>query len=131
MEAKLQQITHFIHHKYFWLFATLSSLATFNFYFIWKTTGKMPTLLNFLCWGSIFFLLWKKRNRIKFRGTVISSVIGLLFILCMVLRNISIQYYGTPPKADEFSQFFPFITLLGALFITGGIKRGSIGVSGR
>jgi hypothetical protein len=63
MEAKLQQITHFIHHKYFWLFATLSSLATFHFYFIWKATGKIPILLDFLCWGSIFFLLWKKTQQ--------------------------------------------------------------------
>jgi cyanoexosortase A len=41
----------------------------------------------------------------------------------MVLRNISIQYYRSPPKADLISVFFPFITLLGALFINAGIKR--------
>ena len=123
MEADLQQIRDFIRYKYFWLFATLSSLSTLHFYCIWKITGKSPLLLDFLCWGSIFFLLWKKRNRIKFRGDFVSSLVGLLLIFWMILRDIVTQYYGTSLRIDGFSGFFPFITLLGTLFIIAGIKK--------
>jgi cyanoexosortase A len=123
MEAKLHQIRDFIRYKYFWLFATLSSLITLHFYSIWKVTGKSPLLLDFLCWGSIFFLLWKKRNRIKFRGNFISSLIGLLLIFWMIVRDISTQYYGNSLKVDVFSGFFSFITLLGTLFVISGIKK--------
>ena len=123
MEAHLQQIMDFIRYKYFWLFATLSSLATLHFYCIWKITGKSPLLLDFLCWGSIFFLLWKKRNRIKFRGNFVSSAIGILFIFWMVVRCLLIQYHEIPLKTDVLFVFSPIVTLLGILFITTGIKR--------
>ncbi len=123
MGSQLQQIKHFSKHKSFWLFAALSSLATLHFYYIWKISGKIPPLIDFLCWGSIFFLLWKKRNKIKFRGSFISSAIGMLIIFGALIRDVAVQNYRFPPRIDAFSGLFPLITLLGILLLTDGIKR--------
>jgi len=123
MLTQLQKIKKFICHKSFWLFATLSSLATLDLYYIWKITGKTPILINFLCWGSIFFLLWKKRNEIKFRGNIISIVIGSLLILCINVRHILSQLNYTKEIVDVFSRIFPVVNLIGILLILSGFKR--------
>ena len=101
----------------------LSSLGTLHFYCIWKISGKIPPLIHFSCWGSIFYLLWEKRNKIKFRGSFISSAIGMLLIFGVIVRDFAVQNYRLPLRIDAIYGLFPLITLLGILLITDGVKR--------
>ena len=71
----------------------------------------------------MFFLLWGKRNKIKFRGNLISSLIGISLILWMILRHVLGQFYSSSTKLDVLSGFFPLIVLTGILLILTGFKR--------
>ncbi len=123
MKLQVQQLKSLIDHKSFWVFATLGSLATLDFYCVWKISSKTPTLINFLCWGGILFLLWGKRNAIKFRGSLISSAIGMILVSWMVARHIITQPYSTTSLIDVVSRLFPLIVLIGILLISSGFKR--------
>lgn len=123
MKSQVQQLKNLIDHKSFWVFATLGSLATLDFYSVWKISAKTPTLINFLCWGGIFFLLWEKRDAIKFRGNLISSAIGITLVSWMVARHIITQPHSTISLIDVVSRLFPLVILIGILLISSGFKR--------
>lgn len=121
MELLLQQLKRIFHHRSFWIFATLSCLATLHLYFVWRTSDKIPSLIDALGWLSIGFLLWKRKYSLKFRGSITASIIGLVLILWMIFRYILGQYYLS--KIDVLYGCFPIITCLGLLLITSGFRR--------
>ncbi len=121
MELLLQQLKRIFHHRSFWIFATLSCLATLHLYFVWRTSDKIPSLIDALGWLSIGFLLWKRKYSLKFRGSIAASIIGLVLILWMVLRHILGQYYLS--KIDVLYGCFPIISCIGLLLITSGFRR--------
>ena len=123
MELQLRQLKYFINHKAFWLLANISCLGTLHLYFIWKISGKLPSLIDFLCWTIILFLLWKERNKIRLHGNIVSSLIGLFLVSWMILRHTLIQININSSKLDVLSGFFPIITLMSILLIIAGFKR--------
>lgn len=120
MKSQLQQLKNFFYHRVFWLFATFSCLATLHLYYIWKVAEKAPSLLNFLGWAGIGFLLWKKQHKIKFRGSLISSTLGLILIFWMIIRHSLSQFNS---YIDVLSYLFPIITFIGILLVTTGFKK--------
>jgi len=121
MELLLQQLKRICHHRSFWIFATLSCLATLHLYFVWRISTKIPSLIDVLGWLSIGFLLWKRKYSLKFRGSTAASITGLVLILWMVFRHILGQYYLS--KIDVLYGCFPVITCIGLLLITSGLRR--------
>jgi len=120
MESQIQQIKNFYHHKAFWLFATIFCLSILHFYYIWKMAARIPTLLDFLGWASIIFLLWKHQYKLKFRGTIFSIVLGLLLNFWMIARHGVSQ---SEIAIDVLARFFPLVTITGLLMIVSGFKR--------
>ncbi len=121
MELLLHQLKRIFQHHSFWIFATLSCLATLHLYFVWRISDKIPSLIDTLGWLSIGFLLWKRKYSLKLRGSITSSIIGLFLILWMVLRHILGQYNLS--KVDVLYGCFPIITCIGILLITSGFRR--------
>ena len=120
MKLQIQQFRLFIYHKVFWVFVTIACLATLHFYYFWKVADKLPSLIDFLGWGSIFFLLWNSQYKIKFRGSIPSSILGLFLVIWMILRHSLSQ---SNKSVDVLAYFFPVITFVGILLITTGFKR--------
>ncbi|PZU93733.1 MAG: hypothetical protein DCE90_15665 [Pseudanabaena sp.] len=91
MEFQLQEaqksFKEFVNNKYSLIFVALGFLATLHIQYVWKISEKTPSLLDLLGWLSIGFLLWRKQDRLKFRGNLISSLIGMILIVWMVLRH--------------------------------------------
>lgn len=121
MELQLQYLKKILNHRIFLVLATLGCLATLHLYSIWKISEKVPSLLNFLGWFSIGFLLWKRKYNLRFRGSLISSIFGISLILWMIIRHSLGQYYLS--KVDILYNFFPLITCIGILLITTGFRR--------
>ena len=120
MEIILNQVKNFLNKQVFWVLVTLSCLGTLHFCYVGIVAGNSPSLLDFLGWGSIGFLLWQKRHKLKFRGGLFSAILGLSLILWMVIRHILSRSQGT---MDVLSHFFPLIILIGILLILSGFKR--------
>jgi len=123
LELQLQQIKYFLNHKSFWLLSTLSCLATFHWYFILKISGQFPLVNDYLHWTIILILLWRKRNKIKFRSNLIASLTGLLLTFWMVFRHLSVQIYTITSSVDIISALFPLTVLTGILLVITGFKR--------
>ena len=127
METTVIQFTNLLkftksklEHQAFWVFVTLASLGVLHFCYVWTIVGNLPSLLDILGWGSISFLLWQKRHKLKFRGNFWSSIIGLILILWMIVRHILTRSHT---HMDVLSHFFPVITITGILLILSGFKR--------
>jgi cyanoexosortase A len=115
-----QQIKRLFEHKLFWVLANLSCFATLHIYCFWKISDKTPSLINLLGWGSIGFLLWNKRHKFKIRGDIVSSILGLILIVWMLVRHILIQ---SQLSFNVLSYFFPLITVTGLLLIFTGFSK--------
>ncbi len=120
VKSLLKPIKQKLEHKAFWVFTTLSCLGIFHFCYVWTIVGNLPSLLDVLGWGSIGFLLWQKRHKLKFRGGFLSSIIGLVLILWMVVRHI---FTRSQTHMDVLSHFFPIIITIGILLILSGFKK--------
>ncbi|PZO43747.1 MAG: hypothetical protein DCF19_03715 [Pseudanabaena frigida] len=120
MELQLQQVKKILRHKSFWVLATLTCLGILHLYYIWKVAAKLPSLLDGLGWLSIGFLLWKNQSKIKFRGSLFSSLVGLLLIIWMLIRHSFRQFSSS---VDILSYFFPVITFTGLLLIVSGFRK--------
>ncbi|OIP77442.1 MAG: hypothetical protein AUK48_03950 [Oscillatoriales cyanobacterium CG2_30_44_21] len=124
MEFQLQEaqksFKEFVNNKYFLIFVAFSFLATLHIQYVWKISEKAPTLLDLLGWVSIGFLLWKKQDKLKFRGNLISSLIGTALIVWMVLRHSLTQ---SNQSLDVFAYFFPVITVTGLLIVVKGFSK--------
>lgn len=121
MELQIQQLKKIYRHHIFWILIALSSLATLHLYYVWKMSAKTPSLLDGLGWIGIGFLLWNRRSRLKFRGSLISSISGLILIFWMIIRHSFSQSYLS--KVDILSRLFPVITFTGILLIAVGLRN--------
>ena len=122
MPSQIQQLKNLFDRNAFWIFVSLSCLATINIYFIWQITEKAPPLSDYLGWAAIFYLLWMKRNKIKYRGNLISSLIGMLLVVWMLVRQTLVYIYTVSPSLDILSGFFRFVALMGILLIISGFR---------
>ncbi len=115
-----QQTKRLIRHRAFWVFATISCLATLHLCYIWKITNQAPSLIDALGWGSIVFLLFKKGNQLKFRSNIFSNVLGIFLIFWMIFRHILSQ---SQSSIDILANFFPIVTVVGVLLVAFGINQ--------
>ncbi|NUN65699.1 archaeosortase/exosortase family protein [Pseudanabaena biceps] len=127
MEAQIQiiknQFIAIAKYKYLWVLVALGFLAILHINYSWKISGKTPTLLTFLGWASIGLLLWRKQEKLKFRGRLITSITGILLVLWMVIRHTLSQ---SNLSLDVLSFFFPLITITGLLMVVKGFNKLSL-----
>lgn len=124
LKDQTQQIRQIINHKIFYLLVALACLANLHFYYIWKINNHIPSLIDILGWSCTGFLLWKRGNKIstkiKFRSNFISTILGLILIIWMVVRHTLSQ---SNPAMDALSYIFPVVSFVGLLLITVGFKQ--------
>jgi cyanoexosortase A len=124
MEFQLQvakkTFKEFVNNRYFLIFVAFSFLAILHIQYVWKISEKVPALLDLLGWISIGFLLWKKQDKLKFRGNLISSLMGIALIFWMILRHSLTQ---SNQSLDVLAYFFPVIVVTGLLMIVKGFAK--------
>ena len=81
----------FPNNNRFWLFSSLPGLGIFHLNLMWKNTGNIDLLTtSILFYGAIFWLLWKKRTKVKINSDLLSSLIGLSLLIIVIIKTISL-----------------------------------------
>lgn len=114
------KILQIINHRIFYLLVALACLANLHFYYVWKVANYVPSLIDVSGWLCTGFLLWKRGSSIKIRSNFISTILGLLLIIWMVIRHTLSQ---ANPAMDALSYTFPIIVFIGSLLIVVGFKQ--------
>lgn len=79
-------------HRY-WLFSSLVGVAILYLNLIWKTTGNIDQLTtDILFWGTIIWLLWRKKDVLKYDSNFLSSFLGLM-LLGLILAKTSTLFW--------------------------------------
>ena len=101
-----------------WLFSTLVSIATLYLGLIWKTTGNIDSLTtDCLFWGAILWLLWKKRNSLKYDSNFFSSFVGLFLLALTISKAITLFSFES-----ILLPLFPLISMTALALIASGFK---------
>ena len=91
----------------FWLCASLISFAVFYLTLTWKTTENTDSVItNFLFWGAIFLLLWRRRDRLNLRSDFFSTTFGLSLLAIVLVKSVSLFWF-------ESSFFLPLTPFFG------------------
>jgi cyanoexosortase A len=75
------------------------------------------SFIEMLSLGSILFLLWKKRNTLKFDSSLFASGLGLLLIFLMVFKGLSIFWFEA-----YFIRIATLFSAIGLCLLASGFK---------
>ncbi len=103
-------------HK-FWLSATTIGLSCVYLSLVWKLTGNFSFLsISLVLLGTVFYLLWEKRDSLNLESDVFSTFLGLLLIASVLVKNTVDPYFGF------LFQISPLLSGLGIALLASGIK---------
>lgn len=101
----------------FWLLAIAGGLIAIHLTLTWRLTGDSSRIsTTILCWVAVFFLLSEKHHTLRLESGIFSSLLGLLLIGFVLLRNLFLT------SIDSFFDFSPFIAGLGLALLASGVK---------
>lgn len=100
------------------LFLILISIAIFYLILIWKTTANLDRLTtDALFWGAILWLLWQKKERLKYNSDPISSFLGLFLLGIVLDKSINLFSFESPLLS-----LLPIAGAIALALIASGIK---------
>jgi hypothetical protein len=103
----------------FYLYGSLISFAVFYLTLTWKTTENIDAVVtNSLFWIAIIFLLWQRRDSLKFKSDFFSIVFGFSLLAIVLFKSISFFWF----ESLLFLPFTPFFGFLGLIAIASGYK---------
>lgn len=101
-----------------WLFSILISLAVLYLSLVWKTTKNLDALTtDCLFWGAILWLLWKKKNYLKYNSDSISNFTGLFLLGLIVFKAINLFSFES-----ALLSLFPIASAIALALIASGFK---------
>ena len=102
----------------FWLLISLAGLGIFYLNLIWKTTENIDQLTtNILFYGAIFWLLWKRKEKVNIQSDLFSSFIGLSLLIIIIIKTISLFNFES-----NLLSLIPFCAGLSLALIASGFK---------
>ena len=102
----------------FWLYSSLVSLSILYLNLTWKTTGDMDRLTtDSLFCAAILWLLWRKRDRLDFQGSVVSSCLGLCLITAVLYKTLNLFWFES-----TLLPLIPFLAAIAIALIAGGFR---------
>ena len=102
----------------FWLLISLAGLGIFYLNLIWKTTENIDQLTtNILFYGAIFWLLWKRKEKVNIQSDLFSSFIGLSLLIIIIIKAISLFDFES-----NLLSLIPFFAGLSLALIASGFK---------
>ena len=102
----------------FWLLTSLFLLGIFYLNLIWKATNNLDELTtNILFFGAIFFLLWRRKDRIKIHSDLFSIFSGLSLLVIVTIKAIFLL-----DSELALLPLFPFFAGIGLALIASGFQ---------
>jgi cyanoexosortase A len=111
---KLSQI---IYDPRFYLFAIALGLSIARIVLSSRVIYEEDTFIDLLCIGSIFFLLWQKRNTLQIQSDLGSSFLGAAIIILVTVKSLSLYWYES-----SFLRIATILSALGLGLLASGIK---------
>ena len=102
----------------FWLFSSLVSSAVIYLNLVWKATESIDLLTtDALFWVAILWLLWRRKDKLKFHSNIFSTIVGILLITLTIVKSFSLLWFES-----KLICFFPIFIAIGLALIASGVK---------
>ncbi len=93
----------------FWLLGLALSLIALHISLTWKLDDNLNQLsISILIWAAVLSLLWHKRNSLTLESGFTSSFFGILLIVLVLLKSLSLFWYES-----SLLKILPLATALG------------------
>jgi cyanoexosortase A len=77
-----------------WLFSSVLGIACLYLNLIWKTTANIDLLTtNSFYWGAIIWLLWRRKDQLRYYNEPIASFIGLLLVGLILSKTFTLFWF--------------------------------------
>lgn len=102
----------------FYLFGIVVGLVAYQLLLTWQIGNDVDQLIiNALFWGAILYLLWGKRDKLSLESEIFSSIFGLLLIVLVLFKSISLFWFET-----SFLRVIPLTTACGLALLASGMR---------
>ncbi len=101
----------------FWLLAIGAGLMAIHFSLVWQSDVAEFQGNCFVFWAAAASLVWRKRDELEFRSSLIASLIGIGLLAIALLR------IHLAPDLGLFLRLFPLITGLGLALMASGFQN--------
>jgi cyanoexosortase A len=102
----------------FYLFGIAVGLVAYQLLLTWQIGNNVDQVtINSLFWGAILYLLWGKQDKISLESDFFSSFIGLLLIVLVFFKSISLFWFES-----SLVNVVPFTFALGLGLLASGVK---------
>ena len=93
MISSRQQIKNHLKSEGLWLFSSVIGIACLYLNLIWKTTANIDLLTtNSFYWGAIIWLLWRRKDQLRYYNEPIASFIGLLLVGLILSKTFTYAF---------------------------------------
>jgi len=99
----------------FWLLAIAAGLIAIHFTLTGRDADVSSQSMSVLYWLAVSSLVWEKRHHLSMKSSLLSSLLGLLLIMIVVLRGASLA-------STNFLSVSPFLSGLGLGLLASGVK---------
>jgi cyanoexosortase A len=94
-----------------------AALTVLQLHLLWNTGHHKALEPYFLCYAAVGFLIWQKRDRLKFGSSWSATIAGLLCIALVLLRGNSMAGY------DSFLRLSPLLSGIGLVLLSSGFSE--------
>ncbi len=106
-------------NKKTWLMISFVSLGVFYLNLTWKATSNFDNLItNFVYLSLIFYLLWRRSNKLIIKGDLISVIGGLFLLVLVLVKSLNLFEFESQLVA-----FIPFLLMTSLALIFSGIRE--------
>ena len=107
-----------INDERLWLFSILISLAILYLGLVWKTTRNLDTFTtDSLFWVTILWLLWNKKDNLKYKTDATSNFLGLCLLGLTISKTIALLSFEA-----ALLPLFPIVITISLALIASGFK---------
>ncbi|MBF2067341.1 MAG: cyanoexosortase A [Calothrix sp. C42_A2020_038] len=78
----------------FWLLATAVGCIAIHLTLVWKVDSSNLLSISLLFWASVSCLIWERRTSLYLHSGIISSLVGLLILILLLVKVASMSVYG-------------------------------------
>lgn len=98
-----------------WLLGTAAGLMTIHLTMVNRLGDSSFFVLSTLFWVAVSFRIQQKYDQLNLTSGMLSSILGLLILVVMLLRSVS-------PPTLNFLGVFPFLVAIGLALLASGLK---------
>ena len=94
------------------------NIALFYLSISWRVAASLDRVITeSIFYGAIFYLLWRRKNNLKFNLDLPTSLVGTVLIIVVVLKSLTLFSFE-----DKFICLIPFLSTLGLALLTSGFS---------